>query len=131
MAKPKLMVGLGSCGIAAGGQVVYDHLKQTVPVDLADVEVTSCVGMCFAEPLVEVVQDGNSVLFGYVDSEFSDQIWQGIKSGSLPADKRIRDTQEGKDYLGKQVKVALRNCGVINPEKIDDYLAVGGYDALK
>jgi NADH-quinone oxidoreductase subunit F len=131
MAKPKLMVGMGSCGIAAGGQAVYDRLKQTVPADLADVEVTSCVGMCFAEPLVELVQDGGSVLYGYVDPDFADQIWQGIRSGSPPADKRIRETQEGREYLGKQVKVALRNCGVINPEKISDYLAVDGYGALK
>ena len=131
MAKPKLMVGLGSCGIAAGGQAVYDHLKQAVPADLADVEVTSCVGMCFAEPLVELVQDGGSVLYGNVDPDFSDLIWQGIQSGSLPADRRIRDTQEGRDYLNRQVKVALRNCGVINPEKIGDYLETGGYGALK
>jgi NADH-quinone oxidoreductase subunit F len=125
------MVGLGSCGIAAGGQAVYDHLKQVVPADLADVEITSCVGMCFAEPLVELVQDSGSVLYGYVDADFSDLIWQGIQSGSPPAEKRIRDTQEGREYLNKQVKVALRNCGVINPEKIGDYLEAGGYGALK
>jgi NADH-quinone oxidoreductase subunit F len=130
MAKPKLMVGLGSCGIAAGGQAVYDHLKDVVPADLADVEVTSCVGMCFAEPLVELVQDSGNVLFGYVDVDFSDKIWQGLKSGSPPTENRVHDTDEGKAYLGKQVKVALRNCGVINPEKIEDYLAVGGYKAI-
>jgi NADH-quinone oxidoreductase subunit F len=131
MAKPKILVGLGSCGIAAGGQTVFDHLKEVVPADVADIDITSCIGMCWAEPLVEVVADSGRTLFGYVDTAFSDLIWQGIKSGKLPEENRVRESPEGKDYLDKQVKVVLRNCGVINPEKIDDYIAVGGYEALK
>ncbi|MDR1302234.1 MAG: SLBB domain-containing protein [Treponema sp.] len=131
MARPKLLVGLGSCGIAAGGQVLYDHLKQAVPPEVADIQVTSCIGMCWAEPLIEVVADTGRTLFGYVTEDFSDQIWQGLQAGKLPEEQRIRESPEGKDYLDKQVKVVLRNCGVINPEKIDDYRAVGGYEALK
>ncbi|MDR2802679.1 MAG: SLBB domain-containing protein [Treponema sp.] len=131
MAKPKILVGLGSCGIAAGGQAVYDHLKQTVPPEVADIDITSCIGMCWAEPLVEVAGDSGRTLFGYVDQAFSDKIWQGVRDGKLPDEKRVRESQDGKDYLEKQVKVVLRNCGVINPEKIEDYLEAGGYDALK
>ncbi|MDR2602808.1 MAG: 4Fe-4S binding protein [Spirochaetaceae bacterium] len=131
MAKPKLLVGLGSCGVAAGGMAVYNHLKEVVPQDLADIEITSCIGMCWAEPLVEVVSGENRTLFGYVNEEFSDKIFEGVKSGKLPEENRVRESEEGKDYLGKQVKVVLRNCGVINPEKISDYIAVGGYEALK
>ena len=131
MAKPKIFVGLGSCGIAAGGQAVYDYLKQAVPADLADIEVTSCIGMCWAEPLVEVVEDAGRTLFGYVSGDFSDRIWQGLAAGKLPDENRVRESQDGRDYLEKQVKVVLRNCGVINPEKIEDYLAVGGYEALR
>jgi NADH-quinone oxidoreductase subunit F len=131
MAKPKILVGLGSCGIAAGGQAVFDHLKAVVPQDVADVGFTSCIGMCWAEPLVEVVGDAGRTLFGYVDAAFSDTIWQGVKAGKLPDEKRVRESPEGRDYLDKQVKVVLRNCGVIDPEKIDDYVAVGGYEALK
>lgn len=128
---PKLLVGLGSCGIAAGAQALYEHLKQVVPPEVADIQVTSCIGMCWAEPLIEVVADTGRTLFGYVTKDFSDQIWQGLQTGTLPKEQRIRESQEGKDYLDKQVKVVLRNCGVINPEKIDEYRAVGGYEALK
>ncbi|MDR3148347.1 MAG: 4Fe-4S binding protein [Treponema sp.] len=131
MGKPKILVGLGSCGIAAGGQAVYDHLKEAVPADLADIGITSCIGMCWAEPLVEVVEDEGRTLFGYVTGDFSDRIWQGIQEGKLPDENRVRESEEGKAYLEKQVKVVLRNCGVINPERIDDYLALGGYEALK
>jgi NADH-quinone oxidoreductase subunit F len=125
------MVGLGSCGIAAGGQAVYDYLKESVPGALADIEVTSCIGMCWAEPLVEVVEDTGRTLFGYVDADFSVKIWRGLRDGKLPDEKRVRESRDGRDYLERQVKVVLRNCGVINPEKIDDYLAAGGYAALK
>jgi NADH-quinone oxidoreductase subunit F len=134
MAAYKIMVGLGSCGIAAGGQAVYDYLKKNVPPDKADVEVTSCAGMCFAEPLVELVRDGDeneNILYGYVNEEFAAEIVAGLASGNLPEKNRARQSDEGKNYLQKQVKVALRNCGVINPEKIDAYLAVDGYCALK
>jgi NADH-quinone oxidoreductase subunit F len=131
MTKPKLLVGLGSCGIAAGAQAVYEHLKEAVPPDLADVDVTSCIGMCWAEPLVEVVTDAGRTLFGYVDEAASDKIWQGLSAGKLPAENRVRESEDGRRYLEKQVKVVLRNCGVINPESIDDYLSVGGYEALK
>ncbi|MDR2864800.1 MAG: 4Fe-4S binding protein [Spirochaetaceae bacterium] len=137
MGKPKLLVGLGSCGIAAGGQAVYDFLKEKLD-GKADVETTSCIGMCFAEPLVEVISNDNGdifggkrTLFGYVDTDFAGEIAQGALSGSLPEKNRVRESEEGRAYLPKQVKVALRNCGVINPEKIEDYLATGGYKAIE
>ncbi|MDR0410116.1 MAG: SLBB domain-containing protein [Spirochaetaceae bacterium] len=131
MAKPKILVGLGSCGIAAGAQAVYDYLKDKVPAGAADVDITSCIGMCWAEPLVEVVEDSGRTMFGYVDVEFADRILQGLRDGKLPDEKRVRESEDGKDYLSKQVKVVLRNCGVINPEKIEDYIAAGGYEALR
>ncbi len=131
MEKCKLFVGLGSCGIAAGGQAVYDFLKGTANPAVAEVVTTSCVGMCFAEPLVEVVTGGNRMLYGSVNTEFAEKIWQGVRSGALPAENRVRESAEGKAYLSKQVKVALRHCGIINPEEIGEYLASGGYEALK
>jgi NADH-quinone oxidoreductase subunit F len=137
MANTKLLVGLGSCGIAAGGQGVYDFLSQKLKGKAA-VEVTSCIGMCFAEPIVEVVQDdggniygGKRTLFGYVDEAFAAEIAAGVESGKLPEKNRVLDMPEGKDFLYKQVKVALRNCGVVNPEKIEDYLAADGYKAIE
>jgi NADH-quinone oxidoreductase subunit F len=87
--------------------------------------------MCWAEPLVELVTDTGRTLFGYVSADFADQIWQGLAAGTLPKERRVQESQEGKDYLDKQVKIVLRNCGVINPERIEDYLALGGYQAFK
>jgi len=131
MGKPKLLVGLGSCGIAAGAQVVFNHIKEKDKGVLADLDVTSCVGMCYAEPLVEVVSGEERVLFGQVDTAFADRILKGIADGRLPEENRVREDSDGKEYLARQVKVALRNCGVINPESLEEYRAVGGYQALE
>ena len=108
MQKPKLLVGLGSCGIAAGGQAVFDYLAENADSDKVDIEVTSCAGMCYAEPLVEFVDNDSRILFGEVDTEFAGEILSGVVSGSLPEKNRVKESQEGKDYLKKQVKVALR-----------------------
>ncbi|MDR1985790.1 MAG: 4Fe-4S binding protein [Treponema sp.] len=131
MAVPKLLVGLGSCGIAAGAQAVYTYLQDTLSPETAAVEVTSCVGMCYAEPLVEFVHGAEQVLFGPVDRNFAEELCRNIQEGILPATRRVRETREGQAYLAQQIKVALRNCGHINPEKIQDYLDAGGYRALK
>ncbi len=131
MEKTKVYVGLGSCGIAAGAQDIYDHLRENTSSDELDLEVTSCVGMCYAEPIVEVVQKGNRVRYGFVDKKFADKIVSSIESGYLPEENIITDTSDGKEYLDRQVKIVLKNCGIINPERIDDYLSVEGYKALE
>jgi NADH-quinone oxidoreductase subunit F len=110
---------------------VYQYLQKTLPPETAAVEATSCVGMCYAEPLVEVVRGDERVLFGPVDQNFAEELCRSVQQGVLPVTHRVREGAEGKAYLSQQVKVALRNCGRINPEKIQDYLDAGGYSALK
>lgn len=131
MEKTKVYVGLGSCGIAAGAQDIYDYLKESLDTDILDIEVTSCVGMCYAEPIVEVVQNDKRIRYGFVDKKFADEIISFLESGELPEKNIITDTSDGKEYLDRQVKIVLKNCGIINPESIDDYLAVDGYKALE
>lgn len=130
MTKTKIMVGLGSCGIAAGARAVYDHLKEAAPGDDVDVTVTSCVGMCYAEPIVEVFQGEKWVRYGNVDNDFADKILEGVIKGPLPEENRT-DRPEDKTYSDPQVKIALKNCGVIDPESIEEYLDTGGYEVLE
>ncbi len=131
MERTKVYVGLGSCGIAAGAQDIYDHLKENIASGVSDLEVTSCVGMCYAEPIVEIVRGDERVRYGFVDRKFADRIISSLESGSLPEENRITVTRDGKEYLDRQVKIVLKNCGIINPESIDDYLSSGGYKALE
>ena len=131
MEKTKVYVGLGSCGIAAGAQDIYDHLKENITSGVLDLEVTSCVGMCYAEPIVEVVRGTERTRYGFVDKKFADKIISSLDGGSLPEENIITSSAEGKEYLDRQVKIVLKNCGIINPESIDDYLSAGGYKALE
>jgi len=131
MEKTRLFVGLGSCGIAAGAQNIYDFFQTKVEPAKTDLEVTSCVGMCYAEPIVEVEHQGKRIRYGYVDEKFANEILDSLKEGKFPEKNIITTTESGKAYLDRQVRIVLKNCGIINPEKIDEYIAAEGYSAIK
>ena len=131
-----LKVGLGSCGIATGALEVYDYfLSDEVKKNLngfpLSVTKTSCIGLCFAEPIVEFCEGEKTIVYGSVDKKFAERIIAGISSGALPAENRIFDDEDVKKYVGPQVKLALKNCGVIDPESIGNYIEKNGYVALK
>ncbi len=69
MKTKQVIVGLGSCGIAAGANKVYEKIKALKEAENLDIELkkTSCVGMCFREPLVEVIDETGSYLYGEID----------------------------------------------------------------
>ena len=78
--KTDIIVGLGSCGIASGAQEVYDFFEKSIPGTDIALKKTSCIGICFQEPIVEVVTDGVKTVFGKVDTAFAEKILSGIKS---------------------------------------------------
>jgi NADH-quinone oxidoreductase subunit F len=137
MEKTKVIVGLGSCGVAAGAGKVYDKIRAMQESENLDFELkkTSCVGMCYREPLVEVIDETGSYLYGQIDEEKVVEI----------IDKHVMQQNPVRDYLiqsdlfetsdktftESQVKIVLRNCGYIDPENIDDYEARQGYRAIK
>ena len=137
MEKTQIIVGLGSCGIAAGAGKVYDEIKRIKETDKLDFELkkTSCVGMCFREPLVEIIDESGSYLYGNVDTKKVDEMIEKHIQNFAPIREYIVksdlfDTPD-KNYFEGQVKIALRNCGYIDPESISDYELRGGYDAIK
>ncbi|MCL2197788.1 MAG: 4Fe-4S binding protein [Defluviitaleaceae bacterium] len=83
--------------------------------------------MCYAEPLVEIKKPDADPVFvsGLGAEEALKTITDYITTG-----KKDENILPNKGY-GKQVRIALRNCGIINPEKIEDYIAEGGYTALR
>ncbi|HOV11939.1 MAG TPA: NADH-quinone oxidoreductase subunit NuoF [Bacteroidales bacterium] len=137
MANKKVIVGLGSCGIAAGAAKTFDKLESLKKVDnlLFDLKKTSCIGMCFREPLVEVIDETGSFLYGNVDeSKAIEIVEKHIKNDEpvkeLVVHSDIFDTPD--DYFFQnQVKIALRNCGLIDPENIEDYEHRDGYLSIK
>ncbi|MCK4354073.1 MAG: NADH-quinone oxidoreductase subunit NuoF, partial [Dehalococcoidia bacterium] len=133
-----IRVGLASCGIAAGGLRIYDALKTKLQEKDLPIEVkqTGCMGMCYNEVLVEVSSpEHGRVFYGKVTPSKLDRIIEDHIIGGQPVTEWIVLADwmktEGSDFLAKQVRIVLRNCGTIDPESIDDYLAADGYEALR
>jgi NADH:ubiquinone oxidoreductase subunit F (NADH-binding)/NAD-dependent dihydropyrimidine dehydrogenase PreA subunit len=126
--KNYVRVGLSTCGVAAGGEPVYAKIKELAQKKglKVFVERAGCLGMCYAEPLVEVNVDGAPrTIYSWVDEALAERIVEEHLIG--------KKVIEGKTVTEgpKQVKIVLRNTGVVDPDNIDDYLSVGGYAGLK
>ncbi len=137
MTQTKVIVGLGSCGIAAGANKVYNKIKALQEAEKLDFELakTSCIGMCFREPLVEVIDENGSMIYGDVDEDKAIEIIQQHVIGLNPIKDYVVKTDlfttPDSVYFDGQIKIALRNCGYIDPENIQEYEDRGGYSALK
>jgi len=131
-ARAEVAVGMSSCGIAAGARAVFDRLGKEVAARSLPwfVVATGCMGACHAEPLVEVRQpDGRRFLYGNVDETGVESIVAGHLAGGAPvADLLIPGDYP---YLARQKRIVLANCGVIDPESIEQYIEHDGYVALR
>ena len=116
----KVSVGMGSCGIAAGAGEIFDLLGQNAPA------ITGCIGMCWLEPIVNV----DETTFVKVDKTAAGEILKYIRGEKNEAG-RYEIKQADLDILNSQTRIALKNCGVIDPENIWDYIGGGGYGAAK
>ena len=127
-------VGLATCGVAAGGREVYDALSAKLDGKGLNVELkqTGCMGMCYNEVQVEVSSpQGERVFYGRVTPEKVDRIVEEHLIGGQPVAEWVIPAEEIDNLLAKQERIVLRNCGIIDPESIDDYLAADGYKAIE
>lgn len=137
MANTKVIVGLGSCGVAAGAAKIFDKLALLKKADNLSFELkkTGCIGMCFREPLVEVIDKTGSFLYGNVDeNKVIDIVEKHLKNNEPVREFVVHSNMfaTADDYFFQaQVKIALRNCGFINPESIEEYESRDGYNAIK
>jgi NADH-quinone oxidoreductase subunit F len=137
MNKATVIVGLGSCGLAAGAGKTYDEFHRIRQADKLDFEIkkTSCVGMCFREPLVEIIDDTGKYLYGSVDVKRVDEIIEKHIKNFSPIPEYIIESEKYKSedasFFDGQVKITLRNCGHIDPESIEEYESRGGYEAMR
>ncbi|MBI5645660.1 MAG: NADH-quinone oxidoreductase subunit NuoF [Ignavibacteriae bacterium] len=128
-------IGLGTCGISAGGEKTYkafqDELRER-PGSFV-LKETGCIGMCYREPLVEISNgDGVSHTYGDVSPEKVGRIVEEDILGGAAIDEWIV-IGEGREpgFFENQVRIVLRNCGVIDPESYEEYVASGGYKAIE
>ena len=127
----RIVVGQGSCGIAAGAAKVYSAIEAVMNKTDAELTITGCIGMCFLEPIVDIY-DGEELKKRLVKVQPSDadKIIDYV-NGNENSVTDIEITEDDKSFLDKQTRIALRHCGIINPEKIEEYTADDGYKALK
>lgn len=130
----KIRVGLGSCGIAAGGKKVVEKFEQGLAKHGKDIAIipTGCIGMCFYEPIVDIIEDDKIYTYANVTPEMAKEIFSSHILGGRPVEKYIVASSENPyRILANQVRIVLKNCGAIDPENITDYLAQDGYKALE
>lgn len=143
--KPVVLIGAGTCGLAAGAakvkKKIVEFLKQQ-NID-ADIIEIGCIGFCSGEPLVDVIFDGkNRISFQKVTEENAFEILDSVLLKKKPTMSNILGQFKGdnpwKDvplinehtFFKKQMRFVLKNCGIINPLSIEEYAARGGYLSL-
>ena len=127
----KIVVGEGSCGIAAGAQKVRKALEKE-NLGGAVLTIAGCIGMCYLEPIVDIYEDDKEVKrLVRVTEQDAKKIAEYAQTGNEDIISDLLVSDEDKEFLSKQTRIALRRCGIINPEELDDFVNADGYSALK
>ena len=139
----RVLVGMGTCGMSAGAKEAYKAIEDALAarngaLKGTELSITSCLGMCYREPLVEVRENGSRIIYGEVKAERAKEIVEKHLVGGQVLKDWVVYSDDGKgniggsekDFLALQKRIVLRNCGVINPESIEEYESSGGYKAL-
>jgi len=157
----EVRIGLGSCCVASGSEKIYramsDAVERAGAESRAIIKPVGCVGMCHRTPLVELVTpDKTSHLYSHVDPQDADAIVrrhirpdgmfdriaatlrQGVDELLTDqtwgvAERAYVDPREKPvtDFLARQRHVATECCGYVNPIDIEEYIAHGGFEAMK
>jgi NADH-quinone oxidoreductase subunit F len=152
--RPRVGVGMGTCGAGNGAEGVYHAFKEAIEGGGRDIKLASvgCFGFCAQEPLVNVRLPGKPlVILRRVEAGDVPRIVDDMAVGQVPEDlalckveawdhmtahveygegfPRIPSWQD-VPFFKPQKKIVLRNCGLISPDDIEEYVAIGGYQAL-
>ena len=88
--------------------------------------------MCYLEPIVDIYDDSDNLTrLVKVSESDAPAIAEYVATGDLSKIEKLIVSDEDSEFLTKQTRIALRNCGIINPEKIEAYIEKGGYTALR
>ncbi|MBU0514123.1 MAG: NADH-quinone oxidoreductase subunit F, partial [Proteobacteria bacterium] len=151
-------IGLASCGIAAGAAATLEAALEQLAPEGIEIRRTGCLGYCELEPLVEVLGpgwEGPRVVYRDITADKIGQLVRSHREGKYLTDWALGQMTDAwslpdenygvtpsleclpdmanlaqTPYYDGQYKVALRNCGYIDPDDIEHYIARGGYAAL-
>ena len=150
MKRPKIMIGMGTCGLGAGAKGVLASIEKELKKQKQSVDLirTGCIGMCSHEVLVDVILPGRTrVTYSKVKPDIVPQILeehvgQGKVVKKYALSQMPHNGKGGRQYKGlpffddleinkSQFKLVTKNCGIIDPDSIDEYITRDGYKALK
>ncbi|MBI5478509.1 MAG: 4Fe-4S binding protein [Deltaproteobacteria bacterium] len=142
----RITVGTASCGSATGGREALAAVREEVATAglAVDLRETGCIGYCQVEPVLEVLRPGEPrVLFHHADAHRARLIVRALAEGRMPTELALcwipRNGERPEwalprydevPFYSKQLKIVLRNSGVIDPDSLPEYAARGGYHAL-
>ena len=140
--KPLIMVGTATCGRAAGALEVLQAIRDAVKKQNLDCHIVEvgCLGHCYAEPIVTISKPGYPPIgYGYINPVIAERLIKEFILGDDPCLEFVLGALEENNLIPSfssfprakyEKKVILKNCGQIDPEQIDHYIANGGYTAL-
>jgi NADH:ubiquinone oxidoreductase subunit F (NADH-binding) len=146
--KPLFLIGTGTCGVAAGAGDTLEAVEALLSASKIDADVVEvgCVGLCAAEPMMELQLPGRpAVMLGNVMAENVAALIDAVKQGEVTRDVTVigqrrpsGDVKAWDDiafvdehpFFGPQNRWVLKNCGRIDPVSLDEYIAHGGYKAF-
>ncbi len=140
--RPRILIGTGTCGMAAGAEEILQTLKKELDAKglKADIMQVGCIGFCYAEPLMEVIKPGRPGIFygNLTPSKVSEIVRDYLGGENARPDLALVARSEAGGVKGfnefsvlqPQARLVLRNCGNIDPEDISQYIANGGYAGL-
>jgi NADH-quinone oxidoreductase subunit F len=142
--RPSISVGAATCGRAAGAGAVLEAISEALKRHKITASITQvgCIGLCYAEPLVDILKPGRPrIHYGNLTPELAGRLVIDYLQKDDPHPELALGTSgEGTiagiprlyelPVLKSQVRIALRNCGLIDPENMNHYIARGGYLGL-
>ena len=152
--RPRIGVGMGTCGAGNGAEGLYHAFAEGIGQQGLDVKLApvGCFGFCAEEPLVNVRLPWTPlVILRRVQSSDARRILDDLSDGKITEELALCKIAEWDHltahihygeglpkipnwnevpFFKPQKKIVLRNCGLINPDDIEEYVAIGGYQAL-
>ena len=127
----EIVVGLGTCGIASGARDTLEAIKKELEwKNIKDIKIsqTGCMGYCVGEPLVEIRQGDSRILYENIkDFKVEELLQQHLIDGNIVERWQV---DQDLDFFKAQERIVLKNCGLIDPESIDDAISSGAYRGL-
>jgi NADH-quinone oxidoreductase subunit F len=142
--KSRILIGAGSCGRAAGALALIEVISAKLAENNIEAIITQvgCIGLCYAEPMIGIIKPGQPLIYyGNLTPKLASQLIDDYLRNDNPrSDLALGTIGEGTingipkffelPMMKSQVRITLRNCGLLDPENINHYIASGGYSGF-